>query len=62
MSMGTETGMSMANRGSIKKSSQDMKERIVDSIIELASWGCGVHSGLRTRGIVLVPPLLHGWP
>lgn len=50
LNMGTEMGMSMANMGIIKKSSQDMKERTVDNIIDLASWHCGPHSGLRTRG------------
>lgn len=50
VNMGTEMGMSMANVGKIKKSSQDMKGRAVGNIVELASWGHGVHSGLRTRG------------
>ena len=50
VNMGTEIGMSMANMGSIKKSSQDMKEITVDNIIELASWDCAAYSGLGTRG------------
>lgn len=50
VNMGTEMGMSMANVGKSKKSSQDMKGRNVGNIIELASWSHGVHSGLRTRG------------
>lgn len=51
MNMGTEIGVRMVNMGNSKEHSQHMKERTVDDIIEVASWGREGHSGLETTGL-----------